>query len=260
MVTRAAEQSETLVEALREAGAEPVAVPLVAFAAPDDTSELDQCLQYAAQFDWVLFTSQNAVRAVQERCVALGRTMRRTFPETKLAAVGPATAEAVQGAGLKVDYVSRVHNGLALAHELAKEVRGKKVFLPRSDGANPDLLSALVGHGAEVAAVVAYKTTTAGGDAQKLEEVSKGSVDAILFFSPSAVHRLREILGTEKLREFARQAAFVAIGPVSARALKEEGVERVLTAADTTVGASVAVLGQFFSKAEQGRPAGAKPR
>src|SRR5580704_11146767 len=61
VVTRALEQSQSLVDALRDAGAEPVLLPLLAFAPPDDFSELDDCLKHGTQFDWVFFTSQNAL-------------------------------------------------------------------------------------------------------------------------------------------------------------------------------------------------------
>jgi len=259
MVTRAAEQSQTLVEALREAGAEAVVVPLVAFAAPEDTRELDRYLQGGSKFDWVFFTSQNAVRAVEERCAALGR--KQAFTQAKIAAVGPTTAEAVHSAGLHLDHVSKVHNGVAMAEELSGKVRGKRVFVPRSDRANPDLIAALERNGAQVVAVVAYKTVAGEADPRQMEEIAaKKSVDAVLFFSPSAVRHLRELLGVENFRNFGQQAAFVAIGPVSEGALKEEGVERVLMAADTTVVASIAALADFFSKVGQVQPAGAKPR
>jgi len=261
MVTRAAEQSQTLVDALREAGAETVVVPLVAFAPPDDTTELDQCLKDGSRFDWVFFTSQNAVHAVQERYAALGGSLKQSFSTARIAAVAPTTAEAVRAAGLHVDYVSTVHNGVALAGELSGEVRGKRVLLPRSDRANPDVIEELERLGAQVTPVVAYKTVAAEADAQKLQEVmNKRPVDAVLFFSPSAVRHLREMVGVEQFQEFGRQAVFVAIGPVSERALKKEGVERVLVSADTTVAASVAALGEFFSKAGQAQPAGVKPR
>jgi len=262
MVTRAAEQSQPLIDALKEAGAEAVVAPLVAFAPPNDFTGLDRCLTGGVgKFDWVFLTSQNAVRALQERCMTLGRSLVVSLPGVKVAAVGPSTADAARAAGLNVDYVSKVHNGVALAGELGDQVNGKRVFLPRSDRANPDLIWALARHGAQVIPLVAYKTVAADADLQKIEEiVSKRKVDAVLFFSPSAVHHLREMMGAERFREFGRQAAFVAIGPVSERALKEEGVGRVLVAADTTVGASIAALGEFFSKAGQAQPAGVKPR
>jgi len=261
MVTRAAEQSQSLVEALRQAGAEPVVVPLVAFAAADHLGELDRCLRAAGQFEWVFFTSQNAVRALQERCAVHGRPLGQVLGHVKIAAVGPVTAEALRAAGLHVTHVSKVHNGVALAEELAEKVRGKRVFLPRSDRANPDLIEALQRHGALVLAVTAYKTVAPEAERQKIQDLlAQGGVDAVLFFSPSAAHHFREVLGAERFREFGQQAVFVAIGPVSEKALRGEGAGRILTAADTNADAAIAALVEFFSKAGHALPAGAKQR
>ena len=92
VITRALEQSQSLVDALREAGAEPVLFPLVAFAPTDNLVELDACLKNSARFDWVFFTSQNALRAVQQRCAAMDLPVAKVFSGVKIAAVGPATA------------------------------------------------------------------------------------------------------------------------------------------------------------------------
>jgi uroporphyrinogen-III synthase len=261
VVTRAAEQCQPVIEALREVGAEAVLLPLVAFAAVENPDELDECLKGVRRFDWIFFTSQNAVRALQERARKTGTSLEQSFSGAKIAAVGLATADAVRAAVLNVDYVSKVHNGVALAEELAGEVRGKSVFLPRSDRANPDLVTALQRHGAIVKTVVAYKTVAPDVEAGTAEEIlAKGGVDAVLFFSPSAVHHLREILGSERFRELSERAAFVAIGPVSEKALREERVDRILVAADTTVAATTSTLTEYFTKAGQAQPAGAKQR
>lgn len=259
VVTRALEQSQSLVDALRDAGAEPVLLPLVAFAPADNSAELDACLKNGAQFDWVFFTSQNALRAVQQRCTALELPLPQVFAGVKIAAIGSATAEAVSAAGLPVNYVSRIHNGVALAEELAKQLQGKRVFLPRSDRANPELIATLKHHGAQVTPVVAYKTVSPNLDSpEKQESLLRSGADAILFFSPSAVHHLRDLFGAQRFRDLSRQSIFVAIGPVSENALKAEGVSRILLAADTTVAAAVATLAEYFAKAGQQQPAGAK--
>ena len=258
VVTRALEQSRPLVEALRDAGADPQLLPLMAFAPPDDFSDLDNCLRNPRQFDWVFFTSQNAVRVVQERSTTLGRSLSQVFSDVQIAAVGPATADFVHAAGLPVAYVSKVHNGVAMAGELSLEVKGKHVFLPRSDRANPDLIEALKRLNAQVTPVVAYKTVAPEDASLHSPEKLLNGADAILFFSPSAVHHLREILGSERFLELSNRAVFVAIGPVSEKALQSEGVRRILVASDTTIAASIATLTEFFSKAGLHLPAGAK--
>ena len=259
VITRALEQSQSLVDALREAGAEPVLFPLVAFAPTDNLVELDACLKNSARFDWVFFTSQNALRAVQQRCAAMDLPVAKVFSGVKIAAVGPATAEAVAAAGLAVDFISRIHTGVALAEELSAEEKRKRVLLPRSDRANPDLIEVLNLHGWQVTPVVAYKTISPDADSSAVQaSLLRGDADAILFFSPSAVHHLRDLLGLQRFRDLSRQSIFVAIGPVSESALKAEGIERVLQAADTSVSAAVSTLSDYFARAGQHQPAGAK--
>ena len=259
VVTRAQEQSQSLVDALRDAGAEPVLMPLIAFAPADNLAELDACLRNSAGFDWVFFTSQNALRAVQQRCAALELSLDKVFANVKIAAVGPATAEAVTAVGLPVDFIARIHTGVALAEELSAETQKKRVFLPRSDRANPDLIEILNLHGWQITPVVAYKTVPPNADLLDVQEsLLRGEADAILFFSPSAVHHLRDLLGANRFRDLSRQSVFVAIGPVSETVLKAEGIDRTVQAADTTVAAVIATLSEYFSKASSHQPAGAK--
>src|SRR5262249_52331772 len=145
------------------------------------------------------------------------------------------------------------------AEELKSEVAGRRVFLPRSDQANPELVDALNQHGGKARAFVAYKTVPADADAQRVQQtLSKSAPDAILFFSPSAEHHLCEILGPEPCRNLSTQSIYIAIGPITEKALRTEGVARLLVASDTTVTATIAVLAEFFSKAGQHQPAGAK--
>jgi len=259
VVTRALEQSQSLVDALREAGAEPVLLPLVAFAPPDNLAELDACLRNSARFDWVFFTSQNALRAVQQRCVALELSLSKILRDVKIAAVGPATAEAIAAAGLTVNFISRIHTGVALAEELSAATQSKRVFLPRSDRANPDLIEVLNLHGWQVTPVVAYKNVSPISDSSDvLGSLLQGHADAILFFSASAVHHLRDLLGPQRFSDFSHQSIFVAIGPVTESALKAEGISRILQGTDSTISAAVAVLSEYFTKASQQQPAGAK--
>ena len=259
VVTRALEQSQSLIDALRDAGAEPVLLPMVAFAPADNLAELDACLKNSGRFDWVFFTSQNALRAVQQRCVALELSLSKSFKDLKIAAVGTSTAEAAAAAGLTVNFISRIHTGVALAEELSAQTQNKRVFLPRSDRANPDLIEVLNLHGWQVTPVVAYKTLSPNSDSSgALESLLRGNADAILFFSPSAVHHLRDLLGLQRFRDLSHQSIFVAIGPVSENALKAEGVSRILLAADSTVFAAVAILSEYFAKTGHHQPAGAK--
>ena len=256
LVTRAVEQGQQLVRALQEKGAAPVVLPLVAFAPPEDPSLLDKAIRQLALFDWIFLTSQNALRAIQERCRLLKINLPKAAGDVCIAAVGPATAEAARKASLRVFYVASKHTGISLAEELAEQVRGKHVLLPRSDKANPELVETLNRFGAQVTEVVAYRTIQPkNADLTSIETITGEGTDAVLFFSPSAVHHLQDILGNEKFLELSRRAVFAAIGPVTGNALRAAKVERVALARDTTVAAVLETLaGALSHRAEGVRP------
>jgi uroporphyrinogen-III synthase len=261
VVTRAEEQSGALVRALREKGAVPVLAPMVAFGPPDDPAAVDAAIRGMARYDWVFLTSQNALRALRRRCESLGVPLARAMRASRIAAVGPATGEAARNAGLRVEYVAERHQGSALVEELAGKIKGKSVLLPRSDRANPELVQKLERSGARVNEIIAYRTVRPAEQAlAKAEALLRVGAEAVLFFSPSAVHHLQEILGNEKFLALSRAALFAAIGPVTEEALREARVERVRTAKDTTVGAVLEVLTDYFTASELKLPAGAKPR
>ena len=259
VVTRAAEQSEHLVQALLEKGAVPVLFPMVAFGTPDDPSLLDDAIREIGRYDWIFLTSQNALRALQERSHFLELNLAQAAASVHVAAVGPATAEAAEHAGLTITHVATKHQGVALAEELAEQLKGKRVLLPRSDRANPELVKTLQRLGAQVKEIVAYKTLRPDtNDLARAEAMVRGGADAVLFFSPSAVHHLQDLLGNEKFLEISRRTVFAAVGPVTEDSLRKARVARVVLARDTTVPAVISALTGFFSQPGPGSSAGVK--
>ena len=91
------------------------------------------------------------------------------------------------------------------------------------------------------------------------EAVLHEGADAVLFFSPSAVHHFFDLLGRDRFLTFSQEAAFTAIGPVTKGALRDAGATRIVVARDTTAAAILAALAEFFSKPYQSLPAGVKP-
>jgi uroporphyrinogen-III synthase len=259
VITRAAAQTEALAKQLLGLGALPVLLPLVAFAEPEDFALLDEAIAQVEHFDWVIFTSGQAVRAVVSRSKQLNASLERLGSKLQVATVGPVSAEAVRQAGLPVEYVANTHNGVALADELGERLRGRTVLLPRSDRANPDLPAALKAHGAHVTEVVAYRTLQPSEvDLLHLSRISTGEADAILFFSPSAVQHFAELAGTEQFRKLQGRVAITAVGPVTASALCEAGVERMVVAADTTAVSVIQALEQYFASTTKQSAAGVK--
>lgn len=261
VVTRAPEQAEDLVHQLERLGAEVLLLPSVAFAEPEDPGPLDRAIESLGDFDWVLFTSQNAVRFFTQRCRVLGRMQgndgwNSAGARPLLAAVGPATADAAANQGLPVEFIASQFRGQALAEELAGRVVGKKVLLPRSDRAGADLPAALRAAGAEVADVVAYGTSLPDSLApDAADAIRRGEVDVVSFFSPSAFHNLVEAIGLETLRNLSGRVALAAIGPVTAGAIRDAGLLVEIEAREATAASLVATMSEYFA---QRLPSGVK--
>jgi len=259
VITRAAVQSEALARELSARGAIPVVLPLVSFADPEDFAPLDAAITEIQRFDWIIFTSAQAVRAVVKRGEELKRSLIQSGSKLRIASVGPVTAEAVRQARLRVDYVAETHTGAALAEELGNRLQGAKVFLPRSDRANQGLPPALKRHGARVTEVIAYRTLRPTDvDQRNLGRISEVAADAVLFFSPSAVQHFAELFGGQQLRALQDKLAVMAVGPVTANALRGAGVRRIVLAKETTAGSVVEALEEYFAGTVKQAQAGAK--
>ena len=247
-ITRAARQSAELLEKFEKLGALPTLLPLVSFAAPEDFAPMDAALDQLEQFDWIIFTSENAVRAVVKRASVRGNLRNVAGRRSRAAAVGPTTAAAAQRAGFLVDYQAKTHSGVALAHELGKRVQSQSILLPRSDRANPDLPKLLRDYGAEVTEVIAYRTVTPVNlDRDKIAGIVNGESEALLFFSPTAVEHFAALVGDKMLSVLQDRLAITAVGPITANALHQAGVKTMIVAEDTTSDAVIAALEQHFA-------------
>jgi uroporphyrinogen-III synthase len=253
LITRASDQTESLVRELEARGAKPVLQPMIAFHPPSDVAPLDKALRDMRSFDWLLLTSANAVRALLERAQSLGVDVTNSFAAVRIAAVGPVTAEAARRAGLPVSRVAAKHQGLGIAEEFATELASKRILLPRSNLASQDLPEALRRIGANVTEVIAYRTFAVEPEGEGQDQFFSGHVEAILFFSPSAVRNFLnwdEGKGSPVLRSISdqsRKTAVVAVGPVTATALREAGLRNIVQAQNTTVPAVIEALESFFS-------------
>ena len=248
MVTRAPEQAGELARLLADHGAEVLLCPLVAFERPADTSPLDAATRGLGQFDWLLFTSQNAVRFFEDRRRELEVPLEWGKP--RVAAVGPATAKAARELGYDVEIVAEEATGRGLAQELGEKVAGCSVLLPRSDRARAELPEMLRAAGARVTDVVAYRTVPPGPEgAAALEQIRAGSVDAVALASPSAFERLAEQLGMAVLAELTQRVALAAIGPVTAAAIREAGLPVAVVPSKPSAESFVEALATHFAGA-----------
>jgi len=272
VVTRAPEQSHEFIALLEARGAKVLSLPMIRFEEPDDTVLLDAGLRALDRIDWIIFTSANAVHFTAKRAAALQvlPAARARRPQLKIAAVGPATARALETEGLWVDYIANNHNAAALAAELQDEIRDNRLLLPRTNMATADLPRALREHAAQVIEVVAYKTVLpgaasaapiAGGrirgdeppptpEALAFERVRANDIDLIAFASPSAFHNFTELIPPDALHQLSQSNRFAAIGPTTAQAIRDSGCAVAIEAQKSTAEGLAEAIAACFSAPE----------
>ena len=249
VITRPVQLTRPLAEALRVRGAEPVLLPVVRIEPPLDFHQLDDALRELQQrkFEWIIFGSQNAVHAITERTSQIGLDLREVLPSLKVAAVGKASAAAAEEAGFRVTRIGK-GTGADLIAELAPGMHGKHVLLPRSDRAGAAHFAQLHLAGAHVREVVAYRTVCA----ETLDPASvaaSAEADAILFFSPSAVHAFVALIEHGVLPPIADSTGIGAIGPVTKENLLKEAKMRCdFEAEEPSIDQIVMALESFLQK------------
>jgi uroporphyrinogen III methyltransferase/synthase len=252
VVTRSPEQAALLARRLEELGAEVLLLPMVQFLeAPEEfREELDEAVRHLNEFDWLLFTSANAVRFFLARCRALG-----CWPEESLriAVVGPATRDALEAEGLQAAIAPREFRAQALAAEIAGEIGGRRIVMPRSDQAGDELPELLRQAGAEVLDVVAYVNAQPQDlEGPAFDVLVRGEADAVTFFSPSAFRHFASLFGEEALRRLSARVALAAVGPTTAEAIRKAGLRVAVEAPQATTGSLAAELARYFQVAAGG--------
>jgi len=209
---------------LEDLGAEVVPLPTIRIEPPEDPEPLERATASLEDYAWVVFTSVNGVEHFFERLLASGRDAR-ALP--RVAAIGPATAAALAERGIRADSQPPKFTAAGLAEELARggSLAGQRVLLPRVADAPPLLREALVGRGAIVEEVEAYRTVLeTAAEPSVLERLVAGEVDYVTLTSSSTVRGLAGLVGAERLGEVSRKVRFVSIGPVTTATARELGL------------------------------------
>lgn len=238
LVTRASAQAGELCERLRSLGAEPVEAAAIAVAPPESWREVDAALRRLNTFQWLVFTSPNGVRHFMGR---LAETGTRLAPGTRVAAVGPATAEALRASGVHVALMPERHDAEALAEALVGAGMARaRVLMPRGDLADPELPRRLREAGATVMPLVAYRTVPAALDAEGLQrQLEAGAIDWVLVASGSAIRSLAAALPRP---EVLRGVRLASIGPKTSAVIRDLGLAVALEAREATLEGLVEAL------------------
>jgi uroporphyrinogen III methyltransferase/synthase len=239
VVTRATQHAPALSEKLRELGADVLEMPATQIARLD-LAPLRALISTVGDFDWVIFTSQNAVAIFWEQLLGSGRDAR-ALAGVKLAAVGPATAGALLERGITVDVIPKrfVAEGLLEILQDRSDISGAKVLYVTADGARDVLRDGLETMGAEVVVIEAYRSIKDGEGAERLaRKIEAGKVDLVTFTSASSVKAYVDSVGDD----LAPRVPAASIGPQTSEALKENGIEVKYEAKESTIDGLVAAI------------------
>jgi uroporphyrinogen-III synthase len=247
LVTRSASQTAKLSNGLCALGAIPVEVPVLEIIPPESYAPLDDALRHLDQFDWLILTSTNALRAVCARCARFGVNPAGA-EGLNVAAVGQATAGAARHFGFHVAVVpeAQVAEGLVLA--LGEIVRGKRVLLPRAAVARDLIPEALREAGATVNVVDAYRNVLPEAAPEQLRLALAQGIDAATFTSSSSVTHLAE---AARLAEIAWPFAgvpAVSIGPITSHTLWNLGWAPEVEANPYDIPGLISAVVQLFQR------------
>ena len=244
LVTRPGGGDDPLVARLAAAGVRVHAVPTVATRPVPPGGDLDRVASDLPAADWVLLTSVAAFQALSDAVTRVGACWPQPGCRPRFAAVGRATAGALERAGLTVAATSSDGTGLGLlpALESRESLAGRRVVLPRASAADDRLPSALRERGADVRAVVAYETVEAPAESRHplLAGLADPDLQAVVVASGSAVRGLLGLVGppgslADRAAARLRTLPFVSIGPSTSDEVRRLGLELGAEAATPSV-------------------------
>ena len=261
LVPRTKEQAGGVTSKLSDHGATAEVVPTISVEPPRTPQQMEKAVKglVTGRYEWIGFTSVNAVKAVREKFTEYGLDAR-AFSGLKVAAVGGVTADALREWGIEPDLMpenEQSASGLLESWPPYDDVLDpiNRVFLPRADIATDTLVAGLVENGWEVDDVTAYRTVRAAPPAAPVRDAIKtGAFDAVVFTSSSTVRNLVGIAGKP------HPSTIVAcIGPATAKTAEEHGLRVDVLAPEPSAEALVEALAGFgqglrAAAAEAGEP------
>ena len=256
LVTRTRQQASGLTAGLTSLGANVIEAPTIEITQPDDFTATDAALKNLAEFDCVVFTSANGVEAAWRRLRVLGLDCR-AFAGRQVAAIGPATHEALGNIGIVADLMPEEFVGEKLAELIiasfgkgyASSLAGRKFLLLRADIARPALREALAQAGAQVTDIAIYNTRRpASLPAEVLTAIEAGNINWVTFTSASTADNLYEML-PEQLRTAVQRCRRLSIGPITSQALKSHNWPATVEASQHDIPGMIHALLESVSKA-----------
>ena len=240
LITRASHQASDLAAQLEALGATPILIPTIEIVPPATYAPLDAALTCLRTYDWLLFTSANAVEAFHCRA----QLLRLTQLPKHIAVIGPATLRAANEIGLTVDLIPPQYINESLAEALLPEAPGKSFLLLRAAEARDHLPETLTAAGATVTIAEAYRNQIPPESIPALQSLFSHPAnypDAITFTSASTARNLFALLEAANLT-LPPNIVLASIGPITSQTLRDLGHEPTVEAPEPTIHALIQSL------------------
>ncbi len=253
VVTRAAAQAQRFTQLLEAAGARVMEAPAIVITPPASWEPLDAALDALDTFTWVIFTSVNGVAMVDRRLPARDLAWS-ALAGRRVAAIGPATADALGEHGVRADLVPHEYRAEGLLARLRGVITpADRVLLPRAAATRDVLVTGLRRLGAQVTEVPAYATRRAeAGTARLREALAAGTIDAVTFTSSSTARNFAELFTEDERREWLTRAIVASIGPITAATAAEYGMQTDVMPSEYTIPALARALAEHFARVPRG--------
>ncbi len=219
---------------------------------PEDAEPLARAAAAASAFDWIVFSSANAVDAFMTMLLDGTRDVR-ALKGPRLCAVGTGTADALAKYGIKVDLLPRDFRAEAIMAAMAEHgsLKGARVLLPRADIGREVIGDDLRGAGAVVTEVTAYRTVLQDSQRDDDPDIYKmlleGRLDVVTFTSPSSVRNFARVYGADQVADLLKGTVVAVIGPVTADAAVQLGIPVTIQPASHTIPALVDAIAAHFA-------------
>jgi uroporphyrinogen III methyltransferase/synthase len=241
VVTRAASQASDFVAELESYGANVIVCPTIEIAEPESYERLDEAIDHLYGYDWLIFTSANAIDFFLRRLNT--RSLKvEDLDAIKVCAIGQASADKLRDAHVHVDVIpsqAKAEGVFAALSEFVggnEHLHGLNVLLPRAAVGRDYLPKALEDAGARVDVVTAYRTVVPENlDRGKLSAMLAGSADCIAFTSSSTVKNFALLFDTHDLSKVLSGVAVACIGEITAETAREYGLKTDIQPAQFTV-------------------------
>lgn len=250
LVGRARHQLSKLAEQLKKHGAEVIEIPFIEIRPPHSYAPLDSAIRHIAHYDWLVLTSVNGVEALAARLKHL-RIPLDQLADLQVAAIGPATGQAIERLGLQVSVVPREYVAEAVVESLRTKVRGKQILLVRAKVARDVIPREFQQLGATVDVIEAYETALPASSREELQAVMSDhdrKPHVVTFTSSSTVRNFVALLGGRGRPTYTllEGIQFASIGPVTSATLREFGLPVHIEAEEYTIPGLVRAVASSF--------------